>query len=538
MLMTNFSFIILFHNNSHTDIVIDAIMEQMIEGDEIIVVDDHSEQEFLSSLERFGNNILLIHSDRTANRSYNRNYGAKYAQNDYLLFVDGDIILLPYAVASLRITMQQGYVGAVGNVIRSNNTPNQMNVLTGIDYMKLFENKLSVQDFIDLSIIDDRRQAHIIDKIATDSLWEYFFTAYCAVKKSVFEEIGGFDTRFKGWGVEDDEFGYRLKSAGKLEYNNSTYGVHVPHARDLYKCLLSNRINLYRFLGKFPRNEIELHMTFGHSLKAQTSMVFIKKSVIEKGTAIFNFPKGKNIICINEITNDFPNGYVKFTDNDNKEHILELLGLALPFRNKNFDCAYLSENIFVYPEFFASLILSEALRLAKKVHILKVEQPLRIHWREEQICGLTRISTSNRIVYMASGLCDFNLTDCGDHYEINGGFAEIMNDNFVVTENFYLPEVFDERANDYILLNLTNVTLPCAVKEKIERKYNLTIIDIYNPAVSFKSGKVILSQELAGDLYHLHTPIVYVVPQGCEIDKNDIWWRNSFRENDIIIQKT
>ena len=50
MLMINFSFIILFHNNSHTDIVIDAIKEQMIEGDEIIIVNDHSEKSYLSVL--------------------------------------------------------------------------------------------------------------------------------------------------------------------------------------------------------------------------------------------------------------------------------------------------------------------------------------------------------------------------------------------------------------------------------------------------------------------------------------------------------
>ena len=536
--MINFSFIILFHNNSHTDIVIDAIKEQMIEGDEIIIVNDHSEKSYLSVLKRFGNDIKLVHSDCTGNRSYNRNFGAKYAKNEYLMFVDGDIILLPYAVNALRITMQQGYVGAVGNVIRSNNTPNQMNILTGIDYMELFKNKLNIQNFIDLSIIDDRRQAHIIDKIATDSLWEYFFTAYCAVKKSVYETIGGFDTRFKGWGVEDYEFGYRLKFVGKLEYNNSAYGVHVPHERNLYRCLLSNRINLYRFLGIYPRNEIELHMTFGNSLRAQISMDFIKKSVMEKNTYIFDFPKENNTICINELTREFPNGCVKFTGVDNEEHILELFGLALPFRNKNFECAYLSENIFIYPESFASLILSEALRLAKKVHIIKVKDPLRIHWREEQISGLTRISKSNRIVYMASGLCDFNLIDCGEYYDVNGGFAEIMNDNFVVPENFYLPEIFEKTNADYLLLNLTNATLPSDLKDEIERTYNLNILDIYNPSISFMPNKIVLSNELAGDLYRIHTPIVYVIPQNSTIDKTDRWWQNSFRDKDIIFQKT
>ena len=43
--MIHFSFIVLFHNNSDTDRVVDSILKEFIAGDEIIVVDDHSEKE-------------------------------------------------------------------------------------------------------------------------------------------------------------------------------------------------------------------------------------------------------------------------------------------------------------------------------------------------------------------------------------------------------------------------------------------------------------------------------------------------------------
>ena len=96
--MISFSFIVLFHNNSDTDRVIDSLLRESIPGDEIIVIDDHSHPDRLRIFDRFGDSIRLLHSDRMGNRAYNRNYGASFAKNDFFLFVDGDMVFLPNAV--------------------------------------------------------------------------------------------------------------------------------------------------------------------------------------------------------------------------------------------------------------------------------------------------------------------------------------------------------------------------------------------------------------------------------------------------------
>lgn len=536
--MISFSFIVLFHNNSGTDRVIDSLLRESMPGDEIIVIDDHSHPDQLRIFDRFGDSIRLLHSDRIGNRAYNRNYGASFAKNDFFLFVDGDMVFLPNAVSAMRVSMESGYVGAVGNIIRSGTTPAQMDILTGIDYLNILRTELSAEQIIQLGLFFDKRQSSLYEKIAVDSLWEYFYSGYCAVNRGAFEEVGGFETTFSGWGVEDDELGYRLHLKGKLDYNSAAYAVHIPYERDLYQCLLSNRVSMYRFLEKTPTNEIELHMTFGNTPKSWHTLECIRRRVLAEHTTLFDFPDGPNRIFVNEMTEEHPFGHVRFTSSDAEIHSLELLGLALPFRNKNFEIGFCSTDLFIYPEFLSSTILGELLRISMEVRILKVDSPRRINWTKEQLTSLGRTSSYGRVVYLPLEISDFDIEDCGLYYRIRDGVAAKLNDHFLVEENYYMPELFEHMPPQYLLLNLTGVPAPEGKRTSLEQQYHIQIHDCYNLDVCLSRPRVALSQVLAGDLYRLHIPIIYLLPEGIKIDRTDLWWRNPFRQRDIIAQNT
>ena len=536
--MINFSFIVLFHDNNSTDHVIDSILNEFMSGDEIIIVDDHSHVENLRMFSRFENMLRIVHSDRAGNRGYNRNYGAAFATNDNLLFVDGDIIFLPGAISKMRESMEKGNVGAVGNVVCSSNTIPQMDLITGKDYLTLIQTDLSWENMIKLGLLNDRRQHYLFDKIALNSIWEYFYTAYCAVSKSVFDEIGGFETEFVGWGAEDDELGYRLHLKGSLEYNQSAYGVHAPHMRNLYQCLVSNRINLYRFLAKFPSNKLELHMTYGNSVRVHLALEYIREQLKKSQTSIYDFKYEQNCIYVNELTEQFPNGYVCFKDKESENHILELFGIALPFKNNNFKIAFCTDNLFIYPEPFVVSILSEMLRIAEEIRIIKTEEPKRVIWNNELINGLSHISTAGRIVYYSSRICDFDIVDRGDYYTICDGIAAKLNENFIISENFYHPEFFENVPEHYILINLTPEAVTQDRENAIMNEYNVIIDSCYNITVDLRDKDIRLTQVLYGDLYRLHTRMIYLIPRGYQISKDDKWWDYSFRRDDLIIQNT
>ncbi len=49
---------------------------------------------------------------------------------------------------------------------------------------------------------------------ATDERYRAFVSSNVSLSKALFEIIGGFDERFRWWGSEDSEFGWRLWQAG------------------------------------------------------------------------------------------------------------------------------------------------------------------------------------------------------------------------------------------------------------------------------------------------------------------------------------
>ena len=167
--MTNFSIIVLFHNNTRVNYVIDALLRQRISGDEIIIVNDNSSAEYLKILDGYKKikDIFIINSDLIGNRSHNRNAGAAKAKNPFLLFVDGDIVISENCLHLLRMALLSGYVGAFGNIIQGGNTPEQMNLLTGFDYIEFLEKNPTVEDFYKNNLAYDKRANLIAQTIVT-----------------------------------------------------------------------------------------------------------------------------------------------------------------------------------------------------------------------------------------------------------------------------------------------------------------------------------------------------------------------------------
>ena len=96
--------IVIAHNTQGIYACINSIMRQIDENDEIIIVDDHSNDEYLNRLTQYcmSNKIMLIQADTCGNRARNRNLGAIQASNDILLFIDADMVILQKTISAIK----------------------------------------------------------------------------------------------------------------------------------------------------------------------------------------------------------------------------------------------------------------------------------------------------------------------------------------------------------------------------------------------------------------------------------------------------
>ena len=98
--MAFFSIIITSHNQANfiRDAVTSAVAQTLAHR-EIIVIDDASSDGSQPILEEYGDAIRLIKLEKNVGASSARNIGIAAAKGDFLVFLDGDDVLLPWALA-------------------------------------------------------------------------------------------------------------------------------------------------------------------------------------------------------------------------------------------------------------------------------------------------------------------------------------------------------------------------------------------------------------------------------------------------------
>ena len=93
------------------DYIGDAVKSAISQGDqlkEVIVVDDASSDGSPEVLSQYAEAIQVIEFPRNRGAPEVRNRGAASAQGEYLVFLDGDDVLLPWALASMIGSSQSG----------------------------------------------------------------------------------------------------------------------------------------------------------------------------------------------------------------------------------------------------------------------------------------------------------------------------------------------------------------------------------------------------------------------------------------------
>jgi hypothetical protein len=163
-----------------------ALVEQRNVPFEIIVVDDGSTDDTAAVASSFKANVLRL--ARRYGAAVARNHGARSARGEILLFVDSDVIVSPdtAARAHAALSTRREYDAVFGSY---DDAPSANGTVSR------FRNLL-------------HHYTHQIGDAEAVTFW-----AGCgAIRKQVFEELGGFDRAWES--IEDIELGVRLRARG------------------------------------------------------------------------------------------------------------------------------------------------------------------------------------------------------------------------------------------------------------------------------------------------------------------------------------
>jgi GT2 family glycosyltransferase len=178
------------------------------DGDtEIVVVDDASTDDTPRVAEGFG--VRLVRLDTNRGPGGARNAGARVARGDVLFFVDADVVVAPDALDRVRAAFAAD--SALAAVFGSyDERPRAAGLVS--QYRNLLHHWVHQQASPEAST---------------------FWAGCGAVRRPVFEAMGGFDERrFPTSSIEDIELGYRLRRAGyRIRLDKALQGTHLKRWR-------------------------------------------------------------------------------------------------------------------------------------------------------------------------------------------------------------------------------------------------------------------------------------------------------------------
>ncbi|HEX6946843.1 MAG TPA: glycosyltransferase [Acidimicrobiia bacterium] len=225
----------------------------------VVVADDGSDEDIAGLVDRWSPRFQKVyvrqeHDGFGAARA--RNLGARSVEADVVVFLDSDGIT-PADYVSRHVSHHVAHpravvIGRRVHLIGAELDP--IELARGIDLTRLPQEPRG-----DFRTILARRTSRLR---RTDEGYRAFVSSNVSMRMSLFEETGGFDERFRWWGSEDTEFGWRLWQAGtefiddpsnviyhQLDADTSEGAEGRQRARELNRGLLSSLIP-HRFYRK------------------------------------------------------------------------------------------------------------------------------------------------------------------------------------------------------------------------------------------------------------------------------------------------
>ncbi len=190
-------------NSPTAPAVVRSVLHQTYLPDEVIVI-GRDDGQFLSTLAAH-ERVQFRETPRPLSAAAARNAGAIQATGDVILFLDADCIADARCIEYLVAQHQLGQSVVGGSV-----------TIEGSNYWLACDNLLALAPIIATHPAGAR---------------DYLPSLVMSVRRTLFEQLGGFDERFPGAAGEDIDFGSRVRAAGETLWFEPRARVAHQHPR-------------------------------------------------------------------------------------------------------------------------------------------------------------------------------------------------------------------------------------------------------------------------------------------------------------------
>ncbi|TKG92329.1 glycosyltransferase [Puteibacter caeruleilacunae] len=216
---------------------LNSILYQSKNPDEVIIADDGSNGDTHKLILEYKKRITcpihhIWHPDKGYRLAAIRNKALKKASSDYIIFIDGDIILdVNFIEDHLSIAKPDYFVNGSRVILSEKVTRRITSGRTCSNILEGAKNKLNGYRIPWLhKLISGPTKSHKRIRGCNMAFW-----------KKDLENIGGYDERYIGWGLSDSDLVIRLMKSGIKRKNMKFLGIcyHLYHE-------FADRSNLFR----------------------------------------------------------------------------------------------------------------------------------------------------------------------------------------------------------------------------------------------------------------------------------------------------
>ena len=211
-------------------------LEQQSRGDfQVIVVDHGSTDNTAEACHSFQHILHLTYIKISRDASFApavpRDFGVTKALAPLIAFLDAGMIV-PTSFVSSHICFHQLHHNTVGIGLQHGHLPleskqHQYDASSALDSIEHVD---QAYPLLMEQGLQDRRQE--IDLASTPFPWFFGWTANLSLPRATYQRVHGFDLTFKGWGLEDLEFCYRLYKQGlNFALVPDGWGIELPQSR-------------------------------------------------------------------------------------------------------------------------------------------------------------------------------------------------------------------------------------------------------------------------------------------------------------------